>query len=316
MNRIALAAFALVACSTAPTAENAATKPSLSSCRLAVIQGSPGQGSGPQTPGFLTIPGDQFIPAADADGGLFYDRALKRWIPAGPQSLTPDGRHYIYADHVGSTSTFHVVDLAADADRVVGPPGLWVGAGVDDNALYAMRVEFIESQAYGTTEKSLGLWKLPLDGSAPVQLTSDSRRWTWAAAGGVYGDITTGDVAGAPNDIARFDLSTQKFEVLYEPGARARLLAVDEKGTAFVLTESGDEQLWRVSGPNAAIKIWAGTSDGIRPEGPVAVDGSEVWFSSSSMRTTWAIFHYSPRNGLEQMATFSDRPVSVAGPCT
>jgi hypothetical protein len=44
------------------------------------------------------------------------------------------------------------------------------------------------------------------------------------------------------------------------------------------------------------------------------VDGSDVWFSSLSLKPSWAIFHYSGE-GLQQVGTFPDRPVTIAGPC-
>lgn len=284
--------------------------------RLAVIQGSPGQGSGPQTAGFLTLPAGTFEAAAgappDAQG---YDAVLRRWIPAGVEALTPDGLHYVYAEHSGLVSTFHVVDLRTNSDHVIGSSGQWVGAGLDKSALYAMRVEFTDSTAYGRMEISKGLWSIPLDGGEPAQLTTDSRHWAWAHAGGVYGDYSTGDVAGAPNDVVRFDVEKRQTVKWFDPHARTRLLAVDVKGAAFVETETSDEELWRVSGPGDAVKVWSGSPEETRPGGPVAVDGSDIWFSSSSMTRSWTIFHYSSHAGMRQVATFTDRPMTVAGPC-
>lgn len=319
MARGVLLAVALVAaCAQGPGASvSTAATPSPSICTLPVIQGSPGQGSGPQTPGFLTIPGGQFTAAVGAgDSALSFDHALHRWVPATEQSLTPDGLRYIYAEHAGTLSTFHVVDLSTGNDRAFGPTGQWVAAGLDNTALYAMRVDLVESPAYGTVEISKGLWSIPLDGSVPTQLTSDSRRWAWVSAGGVYGDSPTGNIAGAPNDIARLDSATGQVSVWFDQHARSTIIAVDDQGAAFVLTESADEELWRVTGPNVASKIWSGPTSAVRPDGDVAAAGSDVWFSGSSLSPLWAVFHYSTALGLEQVATFTDRPVTVAGTCT
>ena len=314
MSRFVLLAFLVASCVSQPVAS--ITTPSPAVCRLPVIQGSPGQGSGPQTAGILTIPGGQFTAATDAANGMSYDRVLKRWIQAPLSSLTPDGLRYVYADHNQQLSTFHVVDLKTDRDTVIGSTGSWVGAGLDNIALYAMKVDFQDSLAYGQVGISRGLWKIPLDGTPPVQLTADARRWVLAAAGGIYGDSSTGDVAGAPNDVVRFDLSTGNTITWFAPHKRSRVIAVDGNGAAFVITEAADEELWRVTEPGTATEIWSGATDVIRPDGDVAVDGSEVWFNSSSLKREWAIYRFTASTGLKQMVSFIDRPYSVAGPCS
>jgi len=166
-----------------------------------------------------------------------------------------------------------------------------------------------------TLEIDKGLWKMPLDGSQSTQLTTDSRNWAWVSGGGVYGDRFSGDVAGAPNDVVRFDLRTRQLTSWFNPQMRSRLLAVDATGAALVITEGSDDEIWRVKGPGNAVKVWSGPPDGIRPDGSVAVDGTGVWLTGASFAREWAIFHFTPGGGMQQVATFTDRPISVAGPC-
>src|SRR6266849_3647778 len=210
MRGLAWLGMLLVACSAQPSGStsSASASPTSASCRLAVIQGSPGQGSGPQTPGFLTIPGDQFTAATEAGQAMYYDRPLKRWVRGGPPALSADGLSYAYVEGDTTSSKVHLLDTRSGSDRVVASGGPWQGIGLDPDWFYVMRVQYIDSAAYGQLPIGKGLWKLPLNGGSPVQLTSDSRAWVWFAKGGVYGAGSTADVAGGPNDVVRFDVKT------------------------------------------------------------------------------------------------------------
>lgn len=90
---------------------------------------------------------------------------------------------------------------------------------------------------------------------------------------------------------------------------------MDAGGTGLALTEGTDEELWRLPNTGDPIKVWSGPAGQVHPSGPVAVDGVEVWLSSSSSNAQWAIYHYSPGGGLEQVAHGSGSPPTVAGAC-
>ena len=219
MRRLALLALAFLACAQQPAASTsgAPVTAAPSPCRLAVIQGSPGQGAGPQTPGFLTIPGAVFSPATDAGDGMYYDKPLQKWVPAGPPALSADGLTYAYVGGDTTSSQVHLVDLRSGSDRIISFGsfgGPWRLAGVASDAVYLMRVEYVDSPAYGRLAQGKGLWKLALNGAEPTELTSDARGWVWFADGAVYGGQSTMDVAGGPNDVdawedARGKLSTR-----------------------------------------------------------------------------------------------------------
>lgn len=315
---MAALALLVVACSQQATgSESSAPAPTSNVCRLAVIQGSPGQGAGPQTPGFLTLPGKGFTPATDAGDGMFYDKPLKRWVPWGGPGLSADGKRYAYAEFLSATKTsrIHLVDVLAGSDVVVASGGPWVGVGLEGDAFYVMRIELMTTVAYGDIEVGKGLWKVPLDGGAPTQLTSDARHWAWVANGGVYGDESTVDVAGGPNDVVRYDLHTGQVTTWFDQHQRSRVLAVDATGAALIIAEADQENVLRAPQAGSSVLVWSGPTDGLRPEGPVAVDGTDVWLSGSSLAREWAIYHYSVEKGMHQAASFTDGPVSVAGPC-
>jgi len=245
---------------------------------------------------------------------MYYDKQLARWVPWGPPALSSDGASYGYVDGDQTRSRVHLVDLRTKRDTQLAEGGPWRFVGLAPDAVYLMRIEYVDTAAYGLMAFGRGLWKLPLTGGVAEQLTSDSRSWTFGA-GAAWGGGSTMDDAGGPNDIVRLDLKTKQSTTWFARGTRSFVLAFDGAGAPLVLSEAVDEVMWRVPAPGGAIKIWSGPTDGPRPYAPVAVDGGAVWFSSADTTRTWSIFRYTAAAGLELMASFSDHPVTVAGPC-
>jgi hypothetical protein len=257
MKRLAVLAFLLVACMAQP-ADSTRVTPSPSICRLPVIAGSPGQGSGPQTPGFLTVPGLTFTPAPGAGDGMYYDRPLARWVPWAPPALSSDGRSYAYVDGVQNSSRVHLVDIAHQSDTVLNEGGPWRLVGLGPDAVYLMRIEFLpESPAYGVLVLGHGLWKVALTGGAPERLTSDNRTWT-LGPGAAWGGGSTVNIAGGPNDIIRFDLRTKQSAVWFARNTRAFVLGTDDLGTPLIMSDGADDELWMVPGPDTRAEIWSG----------------------------------------------------------
>jgi hypothetical protein len=323
MRRLTWVALFLVACSAQPRASagspsTGSTTPSPWSCRLPVIAGSVGQGSGPQQAGFLSLPssGFSFSPAAAAGDGMFYDRPLKRWVPWAPPALSDDGSSYAYVDGDSNSSRVHLVDVRTDRDIVLAEGGPWRVVGLQPDAVYVMRIEYLPySEAYGVMAVGRGLWRVPLKGGVPVQLTGDSRNWPFVGAGAAWGEGSTFDVGGGPNDVVRLDLRTLQLTTWFAPGKRSRVLAIDASGVPLIMSEAAAYELWRVAAPDGAVKVWSAAPGATGPYSPAAVDGSVVWFSSTSLTPSWSIYRYSASRGLELVANFSDHPVSVAGPC-
>src|ERR1700737_3599838 len=132
MKRLAALAFLLIGCTGQPPI-SASTTPSPSGCRLPVIAGSIGQGSGPQTAGFLSLPSSaySFTAAVDAGDGMYYDKPLKRWVPWGPPALSADGSSYAYVDGDNTSSKVDLVDVATNADVVLATGGPWRLVGLE-----------------------------------------------------------------------------------------------------------------------------------------------------------------------------------------
>jgi hypothetical protein len=128
---------------TQPGAEGGVAMPAgVFPCSLPVEAVSTGQNPG-QDPvtgvslGFVNIPGGAFqvdpaatvagLPVGAISGQNFYSAALKRWVPAPTQAISPDGLSYTYVKLLPAGATYsdatssevHVVDVVKNADRKV-----------------------------------------------------------------------------------------------------------------------------------------------------------------------------------------------------
>lgn len=314
MRRLAWLAVVLMACTAQPP--TSVVSPSPAPCRLPVIGGTNGQGSGPQQAGFLSLPGGNFAPDQGSAGGSFYDPALKRWVAVGPPALSADGLSYAFFDGGTKPGNLELADVKNGTFRLLATGGPWQVVGVGSDAVYVMQMEYVQSAAFGQLGVSHGLWKVALSGGPPTRLSSDTLNWQWVVDSTVYGAGSTLDVAGGPSPVVRFDGGTGQMKGMWfdSPGTSTHILAVDSGGNGLVLTEGADEEMWRIAANGEPVRVWSGAANGMHPWGPVAVDGSTVWLSSSSSTRAWAIYRYSPATGLRQVALF-DHPVTVAGRC-
>ena len=266
--------------------------------------------------GFLTLPGSTLTPATNTGDAFYYNRALTRWVAWDPSVQSDDGSSYAYVDGDKSSSRLHVVDVRANNDRVLAEGGPWSVIGLQPDAVYVTRVEYLpESQAFGVLVKPLGLWRVPLMGGGAVQLTDDTMAWVYASQGAAWALSRSLNIAGAPTDVLRLDLKTKQVTTWFAPGKRTAVLAIDSGGVPLIMSEADSFDLWRVPAPDGAVKVWSAADNEMGPYSPVAVDGRVIWFSSHSMTRESGIYRYSAAKGVELVANFKDRLVWVAGPC-
>jgi hypothetical protein len=318
MRRLAALALLVVACSTQPSATAPTHSGSTSSnaCRLPIRYVSIDQGVEKVQAGFVTLPGSLLTPAGNAGEGLYYNRTLARWVEWAPAVQSDDGSSYAYVDGDRSSSRLHIVDLRANKDRVLAEGGPWNVIGLQPDAVYVTRVEYLpDSPAFGVLVKPLGLSKVPLAGGGEVQLTDDTRAWVYVSQGAAWALSRSLNIAGAPSDVLRLDLQTKQVTTWFAPGKRTAVLAIDSSGVPLIMSEADTYDLWRVPAPNRAVKVWSAADNSMGPYDPAAVDGSVIWFSSHSMARESGIYRYSPEKGIELVANFKDRLVWVAGPC-
>ncbi|HEX2681223.1 MAG TPA: hypothetical protein VHQ03_08010 [Candidatus Dormibacteraeota bacterium] len=112
---------------TSPTPSPPATAtPAETICKLPVsIADSAGHLEG----AFMGYPGGKVTIDPAGDGGAYYDRANKRWLPVPVSAISPDRTRYAYLERKipGTTgrARLHLVDVATGGDSAyeIGPPG-------------------------------------------------------------------------------------------------------------------------------------------------------------------------------------------------
>src|SRR5712691_11967409 len=103
---------------------SAATAPPVMRCKLPVVTDSDA--------GWVTFPGGNYQPDPKANVTLAhsssfplsksYDKAVERWLPVPRDQISPDGKHFAYADLPPvDGSPVHVVDLPSGAGHAFNP---------------------------------------------------------------------------------------------------------------------------------------------------------------------------------------------------
>lgn len=121
----------------APPSAGAQLPPDSMPCHLAVnlMQWAANQGGSDavsSTAGFVNIPAGTFgadpaVSGPNEAGAITYSDVLKRWLPAQPRMISPDGRSYAYSKLLpaganltdATSSELHVVNAVTRADREV-----------------------------------------------------------------------------------------------------------------------------------------------------------------------------------------------------
>src|SRR6202521_2796546 len=154
-------------------------------CKLAVVTQNDA--------GWVTFPGGSYQPDPKANVSLphgpsgfplskSYDKAVERWVPVTRDQISPDGKHYTYADLPAvDGSPVHAVDLPSGTNHAFNhrtPP--------TDSSFLAMAYETeggcLEAQPNGPAGL-VGLWLLdPSNGS--VRAIDTTHSWQYISGGG------------------------------------------------------------------------------------------------------------------------------------
>src|SRR5260370_11462592 len=108
-------------------------------------------------------------PVLYGDGGGFYDRAAKRWVPASPAATLADGSAYAY---VTADSRAQIVDVASGTVRTFELKPLDRPAVLDFNT----RGVYLY-QPSGMGDPADGVWVLNLKTGAGTQVRAGHRLW-------------------------------------------------------------------------------------------------------------------------------------------
>src|SRR5690242_15380975 len=106
-----------------------------------------------QLVGFINVPNGNFridpkatvsdLPHPSGFGPSFYSATLKRWLPAGRNSVSPEETRYAYVAVGGKAGTLHIVDGMSRTDRSVWTYGAGMTLlGWDAHGILVMTVPF------------------------------------------------------------------------------------------------------------------------------------------------------------------------------
>jgi hypothetical protein len=295
-------------------------------CRLPVVTNNDA--------GWLTFPSATFqsdpkanvhLPVAPSGPvSKSYDKAFERWLPVARDSISPDGKHYVYADPPypgmyaqGSVppSRIRVVDTASGADHSFNPGN--VGA---DSSWWVLDYEnegvYLAVLGYGPSAP-LGLWLLD-PSSGTVRQIDSTRIWQSISGGAAWGtdDALTGHGPGPGSRLMRMDLKTGAIVSWYKRTDVEFIVAgADAAGHPVLqVTTLGAPAIILVTAQNTAapLSIAAGSSApviGIYIH-PVS-DSHGMWLGD----TSGSISLYTAATGIKKMAQVGSAEVTAGGGC-
>jgi hypothetical protein len=214
--------------------------------------------------GFLLYPSGVIAPSVQTlpkTQVATYDRVVGRWLPVGPQAVSPDGLEFAYAEYdlppaptagmdAGSepraagalaiTGRVHLMDATSGTDRILysGSPTYAV-VGFTAAGIYLAQIGITMDGDFQS-----GLFLLSVAGGTPVAVPGGSRQmdrngW-WIHNGSAWGSEFTPGTGGlsSGDELVELDLHTGALTTwLTRPeGTAVYLLGLDGAGHPLVLT--------------------------------------------------------------------------------
>ena len=227
--------------------------------------------------------------------GLYYDRAVSRWLPVPRQAVSPDGRHYAYGEP-GADQTkaarMHVVDIATGADHVFATPTTdwFIPYSVLD---YASEGIYL----YTTYEASIGVSLMnPTTGSInkvaqlPEVQASGGNQTFWVGSVNPADPQPLGGLGVMPNQIDRFQLvGGTRVPWFYRPSTSLRVIGTDMQGHPIVMAINGRNgiidgdygaELILLLNPQSQRSIYKGSATQVGSMFVSVSDSHGTWFGS------------------------------------
>ena len=309
------------ATATSPTASASAAvtpAPQAMACKLPVVTDTDA--------GWVTFPGGSYQPDPKANvslphGSSFplsksYDKAVERWLPVPRDQISPDGKHYAYADLPAVDGTpVHVVDLPSGASHAFNP-----GAPPTDNSWVAVDYEnegvYLTAQPNGPAPL-VGLWLLdPSNGV--VKPIDTSHSWQYISGGGAWGtsDALTGHGPGPGSRLVRMDLKTGAIVSWYKrTDVEFTVAGADGSGHPILqITKTSAMQLIVITAANAAAILFPAPGTAIPSLSNIVhpvTDAHGIWFGD----TGGSISLYTPATGIKKLAQVGSGDVTAGGGC-
>ena len=228
------------------------------SCRLPVVTSSQA--------GWLSFPDGSYQADSRANVQLpgyssaplywkSYDKAFEHWLPVPRDWISPDGRHYAYADPPAAPGLpklggVHVVDVGTGVDHLFRPAAEdWTVLDYEAEGVYLSVQPSAPASPYG-------LWLLDPSGQHPFRQIDNARSWQYISAGGAWGmgDPLTGQGPGPGSRLLRLDLKTGAISSWYKrTDLEFEVVGADAAGHPLLQTTKGyPNQLLRVTAQNSA----------------------------------------------------------------
>lgn len=312
-------ASATATAATTQSATTAATPaPQGLSCKLPVVTDNDA--------GWVTFPGGtyQSDPKANvslAHGSSFplsksYDKAVERWVPVTRDQISPDGKHYAYADLPPvDSSPVHVVDLPSGTSHAFNP-----GPPPTDSSWFAMDYEtegvYLAAQPNGPSGP-IGLWLLDPSNGAVRQIDS-THLWQYISGGGAWGtaDPLTGHGPGPGSRLMRMDLKTGAIGSWFKrTDVEFTVAGADGSGHPVLqVTKASAPQLLLITGANSGTILMPAPGSAVPSLSNIihpVTDAHGIWFGD----TSGSISLYTPATGMKKMAQVGSGDVTAAGGC-
>jgi hypothetical protein len=305
--------------SVAPTASTAGTPaPQVLSCRLPVVTDTDA--------GWLTFPAGTFQSDPKANVSLphgspfplskSYDKSFERWVPVPRDNISPDGKHYAYADFPAvDSSPVHVVDLPSGNSHPFNP-----GTPPADSAWLAIDYEtegvYLTTQPNGPTGP-IGLWLLdPSNGT--VRQIDNTHLWQYISGGAAWGtsDALTGHGPGPGSRLLRMDLKTGVIASWFKrTDVEFTVAGADGAGHPILqVTKTSAPQLFLITAANSATILLLAPGSAVPSMSNIihpVEDSHGIWFGD----TGGSISLYTPATGIKTMAQVGSGDVTAGGGC-
>jgi hypothetical protein len=314
----ATASAATTDTATPVTTTAAPAAPAVMTCKLPAVTNNDA--------GWVTFPGGSYQPDPNANTSLphssglplskSYAKAVERWVPVTRDQISPDGKHYAYADLPAVTnSPVHVIDLPSGVNHAFSP-----GTPPPDSSWLAVDYEtegvYLEVQPNGPAGPS-GLWLLdPSNGS--VRAIDTTHAWQYISGGGAWGtsDALTGHGPGPGSRLLRMDLKTGAIVSWYKRTDIEFTVAGADGGGHPILevSKAFAPQLLLITAANSATILQVAPGSGVPSLSnyihPVT-DSHGIWFGD----TAGSLSLYTPSTGIKKMAQVGSSDVTAGGGC-
>jgi hypothetical protein len=263
--------------------------------------------------GFIFYPGGQLYddPKSDvavpgktpgepwAIAGLSYDSKRGKWLPAGPESMAPNGTFYVYAEDPDVPGKIRKVTIADGSSSDVTTDGGWHVVGTTDNGVYLGKIG-------GQDAPNPGVWFVAF-GSAPTQVIDHGSWWRYFN-GGLWSIDREGN-------LVRYDVATRSESIWAKglPNYPFGIVGFDLSGRPIV-NNNGSLAIYRVDGP--MIPIWL-KPNGLGATARVAADSLGVWFlvAGGLVGTPGnGVYLWTPSGGAKLIVASEVYPAGACGP--